>query len=108
MLYYESHIRNVYISMSRNFPRSAARRVLVIETDLNLPQSRFSPRDQRIDDLLLELHDMKTRNPAMFRAVDTVEIRGANHNMNEIQPDPFPLVCGERVSSSRAVDMSMA
>jgi hypothetical protein len=108
MLHQESHIRNVYISMSRALPHMAAQRMLVIETDLKLPQSRFSPRDPRIDDLLLELHQLKLRNPAMFNAVDTVEIRGAHHNMDEVQHPLFPLVCGERVSSSRAVDMSVA
>ena len=85
-------------------------RVLVIETDLKLPQSRFAPRDPRIEDLLIELNEMKQQNPAIFRSVDTIEIRDADAHINHEDAgaetgERFPFVTGERVSSSRSSDL---
>ena len=104
----QNHILNVYISATQETPQRCER-VLVIETDLELPQSRFAPRDPRVEDLLLELHSLKTQNPALFRAVDTVEIRGPDY-FNAAQkisedgadtPVAAPLAQGRWVSSSR-------
>lgn len=103
----ESHIKNVYMTAQRRSPH-IVERVLVIETDLKLPQSRFAPRDPRIEDLLIELNDMKQQNPAIFRSVDTVEIRDAQDHINledAHEERSFPFVPGERVSSSRFVDV---
>lgn len=98
-----THIRNVYMTGVRRTPH-IMERVLVIETDLRLPQSRFAPRDPRIDDLLLELNDLKQKNPTIFRSVDTVEIRDAQTHMDTETDDhnddvrsAFPMVAGERV-----------
>lgn len=105
-----SHIRNVYMTAVHVSPQ-IVERVLVIETDLNLPQSRFAPRDPRIEDLLLELNELKTRNPSIFRAVDTVEIRDAQNNMNneaeecDKTHDGFTPVTGVRVSPARAAHL---
>ncbi|MBU0799588.1 MAG: hypothetical protein KKA05_01155 [Alphaproteobacteria bacterium] len=107
MTHQQTHIRNVYISKAQRTPY-LAERVLVIETDLSLPQSRFEPRDPHIDDLLIELNDLKALNPALFSAVNTVEIRGADNHITAAEDAGFPFVSGERVSSSRAVDMSVA
>jgi hypothetical protein len=105
-----THIRNVYMTGVRRTPH-IMERVLVIETDLRLPQSRFAPRDPRIDDLLLELSDLKQKNPTIFRSVDTVEIRDAQDHMNGEADDDynerscFPMVAGERVPPARAAHL---
>lgn len=105
----QSHIRNVYISIAHRTPR-LYERILVIETDLTLPQSRFAAKDAAVDDLLLELHMLKKLNPVLFSEVDTVEIRGVNDNVNAInarKTDSFPTLPGERFgSSSVRADMS--
>lgn len=104
MMNRQSHILNVTVSTAQRSPRTKER-VLVIETDLNLPQSRFSAPDPRIEDLLMELHALKMRNPALFQAVDTVEIRGADDHIGSSEDTAFPFVSGERVPSALAVNM---
>jgi len=103
----ESHIKNVYLTAQRRSPQ-IVERVLVIETDLKLPQSRFAPRDPRIEDLLIELNEMKQQNPVIFRSVDTVEIRDVDTHINHEEAHEerdFPFVPGERVSSSRFAEL---
>jgi hypothetical protein len=80
----QNHILNVYISVTQHTPH-VSERMLVIETDLELPQSRFAQCDPRVEDLLLELHELKTQNPALFRSVDTVEIRGTNLHADTLE-----------------------
>lgn len=114
-----SHIQNVYISVAQRTP-TLCERMLVIETDLRLPQSRFAQTDPGVEDLLLELHSLKTHNPHLFRNVDTVEIRGLDfkdrsHALSDDNDDDFGIETvarHARDSSSRKVsatpDMSMA
>lgn len=111
MLKRETHIKNVYLTAQHRSPQ-IVERILVIETDLKLPQSRFATRDPRIEDLLIELNDMKQQNPVIFRSVDTVEIRDATTHISHEEAhedtsrrDFFPFVPGERVSSSRLADL---
>jgi hypothetical protein len=103
----ESHIKSVYLTAQHRSPQ-IVERVLVIETDLKLPQSRFAPRDPRIEDLLIELNEMKQQNPVIFRSVDTIEIRDMDTHINHEETHEeryFPFVPGERVPSSRFADL---
>lgn len=109
-----AHIRNVYLTAVHH-SRHFTEKVLVIETDLSLPRSRFETRDPRIEDLLLELSNMKLRNPELFRSVDTVEIRDARTHMNDetnSRPEEsddvragLSFVTGNRVLPARAAHM---
>lgn len=108
MMNRQSHIVNVQVLLKPRTPR-LKERVLVIDTNLTLPQARYDAADPRIEELLLEVHELKTRNPALFDSVDTVEIRGADHHVAATEDVSFPFVSGERVPSSAcAVNMSAA
>lgn len=97
------HIKNVYISTQKRTP-ILCERILVIETDIDVPQSRFARAHPDIDDLLLELHRLKVRNPALFREVDTVEIRGpAARRSPDGDTDMFPPAVSRIATSGRWV-----
>lgn len=102
----QQHIRNVYVSLARRTPY-LSERILVIETDLTLPQSRFEARDSRLEDLLIELHEMKESNPALFCAVDAVEIRGPENHMNIVEEETniYDFLPGRRAPSPYAVEV---
>ena len=70
------HIQNVYISVAQ---RNAYQKTntLVIETDIDMPKSGDPHSRMQMDSLLLEVNNLKERCPAMFEAVDYVEIRKA-------------------------------
>lgn len=98
-----TYIRNVYVSLKQATPY-IAEHILVIETELELPQSRFAEKDERIEDLLLELHALKADNPTLFATVDTVEIRGPDHHMDDddehiMTDEDFAFLRGARVPS---------
>lgn len=79
------HIQNVYISVAQ---RSAYEKIntLIIETDIDMPKSGDIYSHMKMDSLLLELNTLKERCPAMFEAVDYVEIR-KNDRINSCSDD---------------------
>lgn len=84
------HIRNTYIERARGTD------ALVIETELPLP-ARGQAEDPQFDTLLTEIHTLKSTNPGLFAAVNTVEIRHIE-TASAAEKDEMALKCMAQAS----------
>jgi|GEM_PF-3003002 len=76
---------------------------LVIETDLDLPVKGRMSRDPQMDTLLSEIHDMKERFPALFSAVENIEIREKTDEVRDLMASLTFINAHREVHGTRSI-----